>query len=135
MPRKGENIYKRKDGRWEGRYIQLYNEQGKPKYGYVYARTYNEVKQLLIDKKTSIATPEIVHTSNLKYEDLLDEWMQFSRINIKESTYARYTHLVNIHIKPLLGKYPISQISTQLLSARKTDINNRQTLPPQYIHI
>ena len=21
MPRKGENIYKRKDGRWEGRYI------------------------------------------------------------------------------------------------------------------
>ena len=33
MPRKGENIYKRKDGRWEGRYIQLYNEQGKPKYG------------------------------------------------------------------------------------------------------
>lgn len=23
MPRKGENIYKRKDGRWEGRYINL----------------------------------------------------------------------------------------------------------------
>ena len=22
MPRKGENIYKRKDGRWEGRYIK-----------------------------------------------------------------------------------------------------------------
>ena len=22
MPRKGENIYKRKDGRWEGRYVK-----------------------------------------------------------------------------------------------------------------
>ena len=117
MPRKGENIYKRKDGRWEGRYIQLYNEQGKPKYGYVYARTYNEVKQLLIDKKASNATPDIVHVSNLKYEELLDEWMQFSRINIKESTYARYNHLINTHIKPLLGKYPISKISTQLVEA------------------
>ena len=26
MPRKGENIYKRKDGRWEGRYIGCYDE-------------------------------------------------------------------------------------------------------------
>ena len=74
MSRKGENIYKRKDGRWEGRYIQLYNEQGKPKYGYVYARTYNEVKQLLIDKKASNIIPVISHASNLKYADLLDEW-------------------------------------------------------------
>lgn len=122
MPRKGENIYKRKDGRWEGRYIQQYNDQGKPKYGYVYARTYNEVKQLLIDKKASQTKPDIVHTSNLKYEDLLDEWMQFSRINIKESTYARYTHLINTHIKPLLGKYPISKISTQLI---ETYIDNQ----------
>ena len=36
MSKKGENIYKRKDGRWEGRYIRLYNENGKAKYGYVY---------------------------------------------------------------------------------------------------
>ena len=117
MSRKGENIYKRKDGRWEGRYIQLYNEQGKPKYGYVYARTYNEVKQFLIDKKASNTIPVISHASNLKYADLLDEWMQFSRIHIKESTYARYSQLINTHIKPLLGKYPISKISTQLIEA------------------
>lgn len=25
MPRRGENIYKRKDGRWEGRYIKQYD--------------------------------------------------------------------------------------------------------------
>ena len=25
MSKKGENIYKRKDGRWEGRYIKLYD--------------------------------------------------------------------------------------------------------------
>ena len=34
MARKGLNIYKRKDGRWEARYIKSRNTQGKPRYGY-----------------------------------------------------------------------------------------------------
>ncbi len=33
MPRKGENMYKRKDGRWEGRYIKRRSLQGKSEYG------------------------------------------------------------------------------------------------------
>ena len=28
MPKKGENIYKRKDGRWEGRYIKARTNEG-----------------------------------------------------------------------------------------------------------
>lgn len=40
MPRRGENIYKRKDGRWEGRYIKTRSATGKAVYGYVYAHTY-----------------------------------------------------------------------------------------------
>ena len=44
MPRKGENIYKRKDGRWEGRYIKSRPCTGKIVYGYVYAKTYCEAK-------------------------------------------------------------------------------------------
>ena len=42
MPRKGENIYKRADGRWEARYIHHY-EKGKAKYRYLYGNTYTEV--------------------------------------------------------------------------------------------
>lgn len=38
MTRKGENIYKRKDGRWEGRYI-CRTADGKKKYGYVYGHS------------------------------------------------------------------------------------------------
>ena len=44
MPKKGENIYKRKDGRWEGRYIKARTNEGKIIYGYVYSRTYRETK-------------------------------------------------------------------------------------------
>lgn len=40
MSKKGENIYKRKDGRWEGRYIKSRTVTGKIVYGYVYAKTY-----------------------------------------------------------------------------------------------
>lgn len=32
MPRKGENIYKRKDGRWEGRFIKGRSATGKALY-------------------------------------------------------------------------------------------------------
>ena len=40
MARKGENIYKRKDGRYEGRYIKDYDLQGKGITGYVYGKSY-----------------------------------------------------------------------------------------------
>ena len=45
MARKGENIYKRKDGRWEGRYIKSRSSTGKANYGYVYAKSYRDLKK------------------------------------------------------------------------------------------
>ncbi len=46
MPRRGENIYHRKDGRWEGRYIKG-REGTRTLFGYVYAKTYREAKEKL----------------------------------------------------------------------------------------
>ena len=116
MSKKGENIYKRKDGRWEGRYIRLYNENGKAKYGYVYGKSYGDVKQRLLEKKAFLSNPtEALSRCSSLYSDVLDAWLQSTRINIKESTYARYSHLIETHIRPQLGKYPLSKISTQLI--------------------
>ena len=56
MSRKGENIYKRKDGRWEGRYIKARSQSGKAVYGYVYAPTYKEAKRKRSQAKCSIRT-------------------------------------------------------------------------------
>lgn len=44
MARHGENIHKRKDGRWEGRYIKGRSETGKAIWGYVYAYSYVDAK-------------------------------------------------------------------------------------------
>lgn len=116
MSKKGENIYKRKDGRWEGRYIRLYDENGKAKYGYVYGKNYSDVKQRLLEKKAySGSQADMASKCSALYSEVLDAWLQSTRINIKESTYARYSHLIGTHIRSQLGKYQISKISTQLI--------------------
>jgi len=39
MARRGENIYHRKDERWEGRYIKGRKPDGRARFGSVYGRT------------------------------------------------------------------------------------------------
>ncbi len=53
MTKTGENIYKRKDGMLEARYIASYNGNGKAKYKYLYAKTYTDVKAKLVLSKFS----------------------------------------------------------------------------------
>ena len=115
MARTGENIYKRKDGRWEGRYIRLYDADGKPKYGYVYARTYSSVKQMLAECKCNqVQNPAQNHMS-ITFEKTLASWLQSTRTSIKESTFAKYSQIIERHIRPALGQYPTDKISTQLI--------------------
>lgn len=52
MSRRGENIYHRKDGRWEGRRIIGKKEEGGYRFHYVYGKTYHEVKEKLLEYKT-----------------------------------------------------------------------------------
>ena len=116
MSKKGENIYKRKDGRWEGRYIKFYDAAGKAKYGYLYGKTYSEVKIRLRDVQADLKYGVIpkLKTTPL-YSDILVAWLQSTRINVKESTFMRYKHLSDKHIVPFLGKYPLSKINSQLV--------------------
>jgi len=45
MARKGENIRKRKDGRWEARYQKGRKADGSILYGYIYGKKYTDVKK------------------------------------------------------------------------------------------
>lgn len=117
MSRTGENIYKRKDGRWEARYIVSYDENGKARYKYLYARKYSEVKAKLAKAQNDLS---VVHRSENNaerepYEFWLAEWLKSKRITVKESTYIRYRNTIKNHINPKLGRYPIHKISTQMM--------------------
>ncbi len=83
MARKGENIYKRKDGRWEGRYIKSRSSTGKANYGYVYAKSYREVKAKLISQSscTSILSLSIQKLAQIHLNRLL--WNGFKLYVLK----------------------------------------------------
>lgn len=118
MARTGENIYKRKDGRWEARYIKAYNEKGKALYGYVYANSYKAVREkrmAVLSELSVIKMNKTTSTHEVTYKYWIDEWLKNSKLRVKESTFIRYKNTVENHIKPVLGKYPISKISTSLM--------------------
>ena len=51
MAKRGENIHKRKAGRWEGRYIKRRTTDEKPILGYLYGYAYGIVKDNLMKRK------------------------------------------------------------------------------------
>ncbi len=70
MSKRGENITKRKDGRWEARYIKGY-ENGKAVYGYLYGKSYAEAKQKKEEALRS--SRELSHSKRTEtFNDLLD---------------------------------------------------------------
>ena len=101
MPKKGENIYKRKDGRWEGRYIRFRNIEGRAEYGYIYGKSYTDVKQRLVTAKATVQPHSERQGKTLStYGQLLDDGLHSTKITVKDYTYARYVHLIQKHIKP-----------------------------------
>ncbi len=112
MARRGENIYKRKDGRYEGRYIKQYDPEGKAVYGYVYDKTYMGVKEKL--NKNRSEKCRVSCGSSMLLSEWLTLWLE-SETDIKESTRQLYRrHLAN-HIIPKLGKVQLKRLGTEMI--------------------
>lgn len=121
MPRKGENIYKRKDGRWEARYIKQRTPDGKAVYGYVYAKSYKEAKskvqKCLIAVANSCATSvsSQQHQESSSFECVANEWYTSILPQVKESTSNKYRNLLDSYIVPLFGKLSLAQLSFEII--------------------
>lgn len=63
MGRRGENIRKRNDGRWEARVIYGYDHSGKAKYQSLYGKTYSEVKEKRNALLSDVLTNKYIHSS------------------------------------------------------------------------
>ena len=114
MARHGENIYKRKDGRWEGRYRNGCKPNGSTRYSSVYGRTYNEVRTLLV-KKRNEAQPHLSKCS-ATFGELAKEWLSSIKNSIKESTYANYFCKLQKHILPKLGRIKYEKLTANFLN-------------------
>ena len=116
MARTGENIYKRKDGRWEARFVYRIDAEGKAKYRSVYGISRQDAKQ----KRTLLAYEfmlgsEVKTSPVITFTELTKNWLNSVKLRVKESTYSRYYCQVYKHILPYFGKYRVSQVSTEFI--------------------
>ncbi len=133
---KGENIFKRKDGRWEARYIKGYELSGKIKYGFCYGKTYKEAKEKVTKCKAAMVSgkPLPVAGSRHRFAFYCDEWLRLRRPNVKESTYIKYDTVLEKHIKPKLGGcFPLG-ISSGLIDDFTKELLFEEELAPKTVH-
>lgn len=109
MSKRGENIYKRKDGRWEGR-ILIHAPDSKRIS--VYGKTYREVRDRMQEKKL---LPGIVHCPK-RVSEAAEVWLASRERLLKPSSVAKYRNLVQRHILPLLGKLRICDLDRDTVS-------------------
>lgn len=113
MARKGENIYYRKDRRWEGRYLKA-KEDGKVKYGYVFAPTYAAAKKKLQDAKEAWKTRCMtLEQEKTTLSAVSAHWLAEAKHFDKESTIAKYRDFLHCYILPRFGNIQIDALSTE----------------------
>ena len=117
MSRKGENIYKRKDGRWEGRYLKR-SPDGKSRYGYVYASTYRDVKARLQKAAALWETTSVKERDDsLRLKAVAQRWEANIAQQIKESSFAKYHSVVTKHLLPALGEVCVEDMTHELIES------------------
>lgn len=147
MPRRGENIRKRNDGRWEGRYRHK-DLDGTYKYKSIYGKTYREVKErmsemysyanvntgeLFGDNMRQAQTIECGKT-NMLFIEVSEKWLAYMAETKKYSTYIKYFKLYERHIKEALQKSYILDISNELISQRIFEANEHQKFSTNMKH-
>ena len=93
MAKRGDNIRKRKDGRWEGRYKKGRAADGSIIYGSVYGKTYKEVKEKMasiISHPLQLATPK---GQGKTFGEVLNLWMDNNRARLKGVPLQPLEHL------------------------------------------
>lgn len=116
MPKTGENIYRRKDGRWEGRYVKE-RVDGKIKYGAVYARSYRDVKRKLEEAKAAQREKSRAQAGMRagKIAELGYRWLSEMTLTLKDSSINKYEDILRHYIVPELGETEVSEISNQCI--------------------
>lgn len=122
MARKGENIYRRKDGRYEGRYIKGYSAAGKAQFGYIYGKNYADVKERLVQCKANARNDTKTISSTIKLENWFDCWYS-TQTHIKQSTQTIYLSYANKHLKPKLGNVQLKKMNKDILQKFVDDLN------------
>ncbi len=123
MSKKGENIFKRKDGRWEARYIHHY-ENGIAKYKFIYGRTYTEAKQKRLEHQKS--SDMICGKENYRFLNVCEEWLKSTELYVRESTYSKYKLCLKNYLYPLFGGLDLKDMSAEDINFKISKLSKGQ---------
>lgn len=137
MSKRGENIRKRKDGRWEGRFIKSRDLNGKAIYGSVYGKTYTTVKEKL--KEVNNNQSEFLKGKKMTFGEALFLWLESNKIKQKVQTYSKYLQLISTQIAPFIGHIKLSRINYVIINQYVSEksisgnLSTKEALSPSYI--
>ena len=108
MSRRGDNIHKRSDGRWEGRYISGRNELGKAVYKSVYAHSYADRSE-----KLKLAQCDLLPVSKpMTIDELFAAWHLSRKNKVKQSTFVNYLTLYNNYLRESFGSMKVENLNS-----------------------
>jgi integrase len=110
---KGEgSVYRRKDGRVVGEYIDA---NGKRRYvsGKIKAEVRATLRKAMADRDAGIA----FDGENLTVGLCADRWLDSIRASVRESTYERYESLTRLHMVPVLGEVKLDRLNALRVQA------------------
>ena len=118
MGRKRKNgegtVRLRKDGRWEGRVVIGYDENGLPKTKNVLAKTKGECIEKLKALKSTI-TPDtpVKLKADMPFGEWLDHWYEtYCKPNARPATQRTYEGYIRLYLHPRLGSIPLNKVTT-----------------------
>ena len=137
MARHGENIRKRKDGRWEGRYKVFDESKDRYTYRSVYGNTYEEAKEKLICVKFNAVSQiqgerQIPNLSEsgmgknsaealIPFSRAAQEWLGEIAAKQKYATYVKYETIYRTHLAEMTGSVKLSTEAIWELQAKISD--------------
>lgn len=105
-------IRKRADGRYEGRVIIGYDDEGNQKVKTVTSKLRRDV----VEKMEAVRKENIIPLKGLKKDMPFGQWVDFwyqyyTKNSIRETTQATYEGEIYKHIIPELGKIPLNKLT------------------------
>ena len=110
------SIFLRKDGRWEGRIVVDYKDNGNPITKNVTAKTEAECREKLEKLKKEVAhligrLPKKAKP-DMPFGDWIDLWYQtYCKPTIRATTQAGYEDRIYLHIIPHIGDIPLDRLT------------------------
>ena len=108
------SIRKRKDGRWEGRYVVGHDPiTGKMISRNVLGKTQAEVKEKLRTAIENSKRLDYTQTGKYTVGQWMDEWFEaYAKVKVRPSSHQTYKGYIEDHIKPNIGDIPIEKLTS-----------------------